>query len=138
MTQSTTMGCLNVLALGYPCNIQQDEMVDAMTQATDDGMTTEQVIAGLEKFKSYMIHVEEYKPESLRIFDEAISQLAAVTAERDRLLGAINNVVINDLDAPAGIRELYERGFWEYQELKRLKSKLAGPAYRERMRLRNG
>jgi len=38
----------------------------------------------------------------------------------------------------AGIRELYERGFWEYQELKRLKSKLAGPAYRERMRLRNG
>ncbi len=45
---------------------------------------------------------------------------------------------LDHLDAPAGIRELYERGFWEYQELKRLKRKLAGPAYRERMRLRNG
>ena len=35
-------------------------------------------------------------------------------------------------DAPEGIRKIYEKGFWEYQQSKAAKSKLAGPAYRER------
>lgn len=45
---------------------------------------------------------------------------------------------LDHCDAPEGIRKIYEKGYWEWQEQKQAKAKLLGPALREGMLLRHG